>query len=128
MIRIAVAIAFLVASASFAAAGCEIALDCKAGKAIINGKNYPIVCGRQTGRGVESGTIGSLIRADGKWRPGLVAPGTPMITTHPQLCYDCFIHVGDTSRRFSNGCVGTTAAGFNAFKACSGSAFTLARR
>ena len=125
MIRIALAAALVLTIAP--ALGCEISLNCATGKAIINGKTYPIVCGHQTGRGVESGSIGELIHANGRWRPGLVRPGTPMVTTHPPLCYDCFIHVSAISGG-SNGCVGTTPAGFNAFKACSGSAFTIARK
>jgi hypothetical protein len=122
-----IAIALVIALAPVAATGCEISLDCAHGRAIINGKSFPIVCGRQTGRGIESGSIGSLIHANGRWRPGLVRPGTPMITTRPQLCYDCFIHISAISGG-SNGCVGTTVAGFNAFKACSGSPFSIARR
>jgi hypothetical protein len=105
--------------------GCEVAFDCGHGSARINNKSYPIVCGRQTGRGIDGGEVGHLIRADGPWRPGLVRPGTPMLTTAPPLCYDCFIHVSNTSRRFSNGCLGTTSAAFQALKHCSGSKFSI---
>ena len=111
-----------------AAADCDVVFDCPAHRATIDGKTYPIVCGHSrhgwTGRGIAEGTIGHLIRASGPWRPGLVAPGTPMITTSPQLCFDCFIHV--SAMGFSNGCLGTTAAAFNALKACAGSAFFIA--
>ena len=106
-------------------ADCDVSFDCGRGKAKINGKTYPIVCGRLTGRGMEGGSIGHLIRASGPWRPGLVAPGTPMITTAPQLCHDCFVHVSDVSRSFSNGCLGTTYAAFSALKACGGSRFSI---
>ena len=111
-----------------AAADCDVAFDCGRGRATIGGKSYPIMCGRQTGRGIEGGSVGGVIRANGKWRPGLVAPGTVMITTSPRLCYDCFIHVADVSRRFSNGCIGITAAGFNALKACQGAKFSIASK
>ena len=122
---IIIAIALMLGAVT-ARADCSVAFDCRGGKAIINGKVYPIVCGRQTGRGMDGGAIGHLIRASGRWRPGLVAPGTPMITTSPQLCYDCFIHVSGLS--FSNGCLGTTSAAFNALKACGGSKFSIAGR
>lgn len=118
------AIGVLTASLAHAA-DCSVSFDCRAGRATIAGKTYPVVCGRQTGREISEGAIGSLIRANGKWRPGLVRPGTPMITTSPQLCYDCFIHV--SSLRFSNGCLGTTAAAFNALKSCAGSKFAISR-
>jgi hypothetical protein len=107
------------------AAACDISFDCSHGKAMINGKSYPIVCGRATGRGMDSGEIGHVIRANGRWRPGLVAPGTPMITTSPQLCDDCFIHVSGLS--FSNGCLGTTSAAFNVLKSCERSKFLISR-
>ena len=105
------------------AGACEIAFHCGHGRATINGKAYPIVCGRQTARGITGGAIGHLIHASGPWRPGLVAPGTPMITTSPSLCFDCFIHV--SGLRFSNGCLGTTGAAFNVLKACGGSRFSI---
>ncbi len=111
-----------------AAADCDIVFDCPAHTATINDKHYPIVCGHSrhgwTGRGMTGGQIGRLIRASGPWRPGLVAPGTPMITTTPRLCFDCFIHVSGLG--FSNGCLGTTSAAFNALKACAGSEFYIA--
>ena len=107
------------------AGACEVVFDCAHGSMKLDGKSYPIICGRQTGRGIDGGEIGHLIRASGPWRRGLVAPGTPMITTSPQLCYDCFIHVADTSRRFSNGCLGTSSAAFRALKACGGSRFSI---
>jgi len=110
--------------ATTAANACDVSFDCRHGHATINGKGYPLVCARHTARGIDGGEIGHLIRANGKWRPGLVAPGTPMITTSPQLCGDCFIHVADDFS-FSNGCLGTTSAAFNALKACSGSKFTI---
>jgi hypothetical protein len=105
-------------------ADCDVAFDCAHGKLTINTKTYRLVCARHTARGIEGGEIGHLIKADGPWRPGLVAPGTPMITTHPQLCYDCFIHVTDDFS-FSNGCLGTTQAAFNLLKTCGGSKFTI---
>jgi hypothetical protein len=105
------------------AQGCEVAFRCDSGEATINNKSYPIACGRLTGRGMNGGEIGRLIRADGPWRRGLVAPGTPMITTSPQLCYDCFIHVGYS--RFSNGCIGVPSAAFAVLKGCAGSKFTI---
>jgi hypothetical protein len=124
MIKIIIA-AIVVCSllAPVARADCVVAFNCGHGRATINGKAYPIVCGRLTGRGIDGGIVGHLIRANGRWRPGLVAPGTPMITTSPQLCYDCFIHV--SGLRFSNGCLGTTGAAFNALKACGGSRFSI---
>ena len=121
----ALIIVAVVLGASAARADCDVSFDCAHGKATINSKAYPIVCGRLTGRGMEGGTIGHLIRASGRWRPGLVAPGTPMITTAPRLCFDCFVHVSDVSRSFSNGCLGTTYAAFSALKACGGSKFSI---
>lgn len=111
---------------TMAKAECAVSFDCSKGAAVINGKTYGIVCGRQTGRGMGGGEIGHLIKADGPWRRGLVAPGTPMITTSPQLCFDCFIHVSSLS--FSNGCLGTTAAAFGVLKACGGSKFSITRK
>jgi hypothetical protein len=122
------ALLLLMLMAVSSAQACDISFDCNSGKATINGKSYGMICGRQTARGIDGGTIGSLIRANGRWRPGLVRPGTPMITTAPQLCGDCFIHVSDTSRRFSNGCLGTTAAAFTILKGCGGSKFVITRR
>jgi hypothetical protein len=114
---------------SFPAHACDVSFDCASRQAKINGKTYPIICGHQTGRGISDAAIGSLIHATGPWRPGLVAPGTPMIATHPSLCYDCFIHVSDIGRHaFSNGCIGTTAAAFNALKSCNGSKFSVQTR
>jgi len=112
---------------SSAHAECDIAFYCngRQSRAMINGRNYPIVCGNQTGRGIDGGEIGYLIKANGRWRPGLVRPGTPMITTTPRLCYDCFIHVSDISRSSSNGCLGTTSAAFEVLKACGGSKFSI---
>ena len=108
-----------------AATACDVAFDCGRGKATINGISYQIVCGRQTARGISGGEIGHLIRANGRPGPGKVAVGTPMITTNPSLCYDCFIHV--SGLRYSNGCLGTTGAAFNALKACGGSKFSITR-
>ena len=106
---------------------CEVSFDCAHGRASINGKHYPIVCASHTARGVDGGTLSGVFKANGRWRPGLVAPGTPMITTTPRLCYDCHIHVtGDF--RHSNGCVGTTAAAFAALSACAGSKFSIASK
>jgi hypothetical protein len=48
-----------------------------------------------------------------------------MVTTEPRLCYNCFIHVGYGSH--SLGCIGITAAGFEAIKRCSGSRFFISR-
>lgn len=118
-------LAFLLLFVCWSASACEVVLDRSHGAVIIDGKRYQAVYGRHTGRGIDGGSIGHLIHASGPWRPGLVAPGTPMITTSPSLCYDCFIHVGDTSRRFSNGCLGTTSAAFRALKACGGSRFVI---
>jgi hypothetical protein len=124
MIRPIVAVLLLASSAH---AECNIAFDCKGGKATINGNAYPIVCARHTARGIDGGTLGSWFKANGKWRPGLVRPGTPMISTSPMLCYDCHIHV-TSDFSFSNGCLGTTAAAFKALKACAGSKFSISRR
>jgi hypothetical protein len=119
-------ILLLVLIPSIASAECAIKFDCSSRQATINGKTFAIVCGSQTGRGVSGGSIGHVIRADGKWRPGLVRPGTPMITTSPRLCYDCFIHVSHVGRGAgSNGCLGTSQAGFDAIRACGGSRFVL---
>ena len=110
--------------ASPAHADCDVAFNCLQGKATINGKSYPIVCGRQTARSIEGGTIGSWFRANGTPGPGKVPVGTPMISTSPMLCYDCHIHV-TSDFRWSNGCLGTTSAAFSALKACAGSKFTI---
>ena len=121
-----VGLVLLVASPALAD-HCVVKFDCKGREASINGKVYPIICGRLTGQNGD-GAVGSLIRANGRWRPGLVAPGTPMITTSPRLCDDCFIHVSYTGRgATSNGCLGISAAGFSALKACAGSPFQIAR-
>jgi hypothetical protein len=122
--RTVIAVVWCICAYLSSAQACEITFNCGKGAAVINGKLYPIVCGRQTGRGIDGGEIGHLIKASGPWRRGLVAPGTPMITTSPQLCYDCFIHVSDT-RGLSNGCLGTTGAAFNALKSCGGSRFSI---
>ena len=111
------------------ALACDVDFDCPHGSMILNGKSHPLVCGRLTGRGmtssnIGSGTIGTLIKANGPWRPGLVAPGTPMITTDPLVCDNCYIHaVSDFS--FSNGCLGVSRDAFNTLKSCSGSPFTV---
>ena len=106
------------------ASECNILFNCHHGEAVIDGVIFPIVCGSQTGIDIKNGgTIGSLIHASGPARRGLVAPGTPMITTQPSLCYDCFIHVGYGAR--SLGCIGITAAGFAAMKQCYGSGFAI---
>jgi hypothetical protein len=111
---------------AIAHADCAVHFDCPARIATIAGKSFPIVCGSQTGRGIKGGVIGSLIHANGRWRPGLVRPGTSMITTSPQLCGDCFVHVSYVGRGAgSNGCIGTTAAGFHALQVCAGSGFSI---
>ena len=69
MIRIALAAALVLTIAPLAAA-CEISLNCATGKAIINGKTYPIVCGHQTGRGVEFWLDRQLDSRQRPWRPG----------------------------------------------------------
>ena len=92
---------------------------------LFDGKSYPIVCGSQTGRGISGGVLGSVFAANGRWRPGLVRPGTPMIPTSPSLCHDCFVHVGYGPHSY--GCIGTTSAGFRALAACSGADFTIKR-
>jgi hypothetical protein len=103
---------------------CQILFNCHRRTAVVDGVIYPIVCGEQTGREITNGgEIGTLIHASGPWRRGLVRPGTPMITTKPSLCYDCFIHVG--SGTHSLGCIGISADGFAAMKACYGSGFAI---
>ena len=122
-----IAIGVLIGSSSAHAADCMVAFDCAHGKATINSKTYPIVCGSQTGRGVEAGIIGSWFKANGTPGPGKVPVGTPMISTSPMLCYDCHIHV-TSDFSWSNGCIGTTSAAFNALKACAGSQFSMTRK
>jgi hypothetical protein len=103
---------------------CELRFNCSSHAMTVNGKSFPIVCDRKTGQNGD-GVLTGLIRASGPWRPGLVRPGTPMIATAPSLCGDCFIHVSGLS--VSNGCLGTTASGFSALKACIGSKFSITR-
>jgi hypothetical protein len=125
--RVLLLISLLVAST--AALACDVRFDCAARTMSVNDKSFPIVCGRLTGAGISGGTIGHVIRANGRWRPGLVRPGTPMIPTMPALCFDCFIHVSATGRGATSlGCIGTTSAGFSALQACTGSQFSIARK
>jgi hypothetical protein len=119
-------LALLLLLAPITAQACDVHFGCNDGRMTIDGKSYPIVCDRKTGEN-GGGTVGSWFRANGKPGPGKVAVGTPMIPTSPPLCFDCFVHVA-SSFSFSNGCVGTSSAGFRALQACSGSKFTIARR
>jgi hypothetical protein len=123
--RVLGGVLLLVLAASSAYANeCNILFNCHRGEATIDGASFPIICGEQTGREITNGgTIGTLIHASGPARRGLVAPGTPMITTTPSLCYDCFIHTGYGSR--SLGCIGITSSGFAAMKNCYGSGFAV---
>jgi hypothetical protein len=121
--RLAFAVMAITLLASGATA-CDVAFDCAHGRATINGKTSPIVCARSTGHGMSGGELGHVFAANGRWRPGLVAPGTPMISTSPQLCDDCHVHaVSDFS--FSNGCLGVTGVAFRALRSCAGSKFSI---
>ena len=109
--RAALALVLALLAGSSAIAGeCLIIFDCVHDRLSIDGKVYPLTCGPQTGQGLKGGVIGpAVFKAEGPWRPGLVAPGTPMIDTIERVCYDCFIHAGYGR----NGCLGTSSAAFN---------------
>lgn len=106
---------------------CHIVFDCRHDRLTINGKAYPLTCGAQTarenGERQKGGVIGgSVFKAEGPWRPGLVAPGTPMIDTIPRICFDCFIHAGFGRM----GCLGVSQAAFNKIaRSCLSSQFSI---